>query len=219
MSFLNSVFPVELASIDSGDTWEGSITELGGGGEQRNVAWSDSKREFDAATAENLTLVTLNSIRKHFNAMRGAVGFSFPIRDRSFYKATTEAFGLGDGSTTTFQLTVNDGNSDNSYNREIYLIDAHPSIFDNATPVTEGAGAGKFTVELTGANAGKVTFGTAPVTGHILTWTGIFYLPVRYATKRFPGMKLFIWDSVTGLGVAQGASIPLIEVRYPGEYA
>lgn len=220
MSFLYSVFPVELAAIDSGDTWEGTITELNGGGEQRNIAWSDSKREFDAATAEHLTLATLNTIRKHFNAVRGAVGYSFPLRDRTFYQATVEPLGVGDGSTTTFQLTKNDGNSDNSYNREIYLPESGTiSIFDNATPVVEGAGAGKFTVPYSGATSGLVTFGTAPVTGHVLTWTGRFYLPVRYATKRFPGMKLFIWDSVTGVGLAQGAQIPLLEVRYANEVA
>jgi uncharacterized protein (TIGR02217 family) len=217
MAFLNSVFPLELAAIDSQDTWEDVVVKLGGGGEQRAILWSDSKRMYNANAAENISIPTLGSLRKHFNAMR-ARGFSFPLRDRSFFRATTEAFGVGDGSTTAFQLSINDGDSSNAYNREIHLIDNAPSIFDNASPVTEGAGAGKFTVPYSGATAGLVTFGTAPVTGHILTWTGTFYIPVRYDTKSFPSAELFIWRS-DNTGLAKGPDLPMIEVRYPSEFA
>jgi uncharacterized protein (TIGR02217 family) len=217
MSFLNSPFPLELSAIDSNDTWDNTIIALGGGGESRNINWSDSKRIFDAKTAASLTIPNLNLIRKHFNSMRGS-GFSFPLRDRSLFQAATEAFGVGDGVTTQFQLSINDGNSSNAYNREIFLAESGTiSVFDNATPVVEGAGAGKFTVPYSGATAGLVTFGTAPVAGHVLTWSGNFYLPVRYNLKSFPNASLFIWTQ-SGVGLAQGPSIPMVEVRYPGEF-
>src|SRR5438309_899720 len=122
MSYLDTAFPLELAAVDSQDTWEDIVVGLGGGGEQRAILWSDSKRMYNANTADNITIPNLNSIRQHFNAVRGR-GYAFKLRDRSFYKATTEAFGVGDGSTTTFQLSINDGNSANAYNREIYLPD------------------------------------------------------------------------------------------------
>ncbi len=216
ISGASAIFPLELRAIDSQDTWENTIISLGGGGEQRNINWSDSLRLFDASTAENLTLVQLNSIRKHFNAMRGS-GFSFALRDRSFFQATTEAFGTGDGADTTFQLTINDGVAANAYNREIYLPEQGTiHVFDNTVEVVEGAGAGKFTLAYSGATAGLVTFGTAPVAGHSLTWTGNFYLPVRYAIKSFPSADLFLWNS-NGTGLVKGPSIPLREVRYLSE--
>lgn len=213
MAFLNTAFPVELAALSSGDEWAGTIVELGGGHEQRNLAWSDSKREFDAKTAPNLTLATLHTIRKHFNAVRGQT-FSFPLRDRSFFQATTEALGTGGGIGSTNQLTINDGNATNAYNREIYLPESGTiHIFANAVEKTEGV---DWTLAYTGATGGLVTWLTS-VSGQTLTWTGNFYLPVRYAISRFPSLELFIWNS-GGTGLVQGASLPLKEVRYGSEF-
>jgi len=217
MSFLNSIFPLELSAIDSNDSWDNTIVALGGGGESRNINWSDSKRMFDAKTAANLTIPDLNTIRKFFNAMRGS-GFSFPLRDRSLFQATVESFGVGDGSTTAFQLTLNDGNSANAYNREIYLPESGTiHIYNNGVEVTQGAGAGNCVITYTGATAGIVTFGTAPIAAHVLTWTGNFYLPVRFNLKSFPSASLFIWKSA-GVGLVSGPSLPMIEVAYPGEW-
>lgn len=216
ISGASAIFPKELKSIDSQDEWNNTIIGLASGSEQRNVNWGDSLRIFDAATAEHLTLVEVNSFRKHFNAMR-ASGFSFALRDRSFFQALGEPLGTGDGAATTFQLTMNDGVAANAYNKEIYLPEQSTiHVYDNAVEVVEGAGAGKFTVPYSGATAGLVTFGTAPVAAHVLTWTGNFYLPVRYALNSFPGMELFIWRT-DGTGVAKGASIPIREVRYLSE--
>lgn len=217
MAFLYSIFPLELAAMDSQDTWEDTVIELGGGGEQRAILWSDSKRMFNANTAQNVTLVQLASMRKHFNAVR-ARGYGFPIRDRSFFQATTEPFGTGDGATTAFQLSINDGNSDNAYNREIYLPENGTiHIFDNTVEVVQGAGAGKCQISYSGSTAGLVTFGTVPVAAHSLTWTGSFYLPVRYDVKSFPSTKLFIWNS-NNTGLAQGPNLPLKEIRYSAEF-
>ena len=70
--------------------------------------------------------------------------------------ATTsnEAVGTGDGSTTAFYLD------------HINVLAGTYTIYDNGTAVTEGSGAGKFTLD---KDAGIITFGTAPVTGHAIT--------------------------------------------------
>lgn len=189
--------------------WEDSVVRLGGGGEQRSIFWSDALRYYDANTP-NLTLAQYLQIEKHFNARRGR-GRSFKLRDRSSYRATTEAFGVGDGSTTVFQLSVASGDSGNAYAREIYLPENGTiSIFDNASPVSP-------TITYTGANAGRVTFSPAPTTGHVLTWSGDYWIPVRYDTKELDP-KLFIWRS-DGTGLVEGPSIPLVEVRYVSEFA
>lgn len=215
MAFDNAPFPLELSALGIKSTWETTIIKLGGGGEQRAVLWSDALRIYDGKTP-TLTLVQYLQIEKHFNGRRGQ-GRSFPARDRSAYQATVEAFGVGDGITAAFQLSVASGDSGNAYNREIYLPDNPILVYDNATPVVEGAGAGKFTVPYTGANAGLVTFGTAPTAGHVLTWTGTYTIPVRYSVKSLDP-SLFIWTS-GGTGLVQGPSIPMEEIRYPGEWA
>lgn len=209
MAFDDLLFPLELAALTPKTTWQTTVVVMASGAEQRNVGWSDARRQYDASTAQTLTLTNLRSIEKFFNARRGR-GRAFKLRDRSCFSASTETFGTGDGSTTAFQLSIADGDSGNAYTREIYLIEAATySIFDNATPVTEGAGAGKFTIN---TSTGVVTFGTAPVAGHTLTWTGQFYIPVRFEIDSFPDAKLFVWVSGTQ-GLVSGPSLPIIETR------
>lgn len=208
----SSIFPLELRSIDSQDEWSNTIIQLAGGSEQRNVNWSDSLRVFDAATAEHLTLTQLVTIRKHYNAMRGT-GFSFPVLDRSFFQITAEPLGTGGGIGSTNQLTVNYGNSSNSFNKEIYLPKSGTlHIYANGVEKTEGA---DFTVAYSGATGGTVTW-LVSVVGQVLTWTGEWYLPCRYAINTFPSAELFIWKT-DGTGIARGAAILLKEVRYLSE--
>ncbi len=190
-------------------TWSTTVVVMGGGAEQRNVNWTDARRQFDASTADTLTLTNFKLIEQHFNG-RKARGRAFPLLDRSGFQASVQAFGTGDGLTTAFQLVIADGDSANAYTREIYLpIAATYTIFDNASPVTEGAGAGKFQLSL---STGIVTFGTAPIAGHSLTWTGQYYVPARYDLDEFPAAKLFTWVSGTQ-GLVSGPSINLIETR------
>lgn len=208
MAFDDVAFPLELSALGVRSMWEDQVIRLGGGGEQRSVLWSDALRYYDASTP-TLTLVQYLQIEKHFNGRRGR-GRAFKVRDRSSFRATTEAFGVGDGVTTVFQLSVASGDSGNAYAREIYLPESTVSIFDNASPVSP-------TVTYTGANAGRVTFSVAPITGHVLTWTGDYWIPVRYDVKELDP-KLFIWRD-DGTGLVEGPSIPLVEVRYPSEWA
>lgn len=203
-------FPLELAALTPKTNWQTTVVMMAGGSEQRNAGWSDARRRYDATTAPTLTLTSLQSVEKHFNARRGRTR-SFALRDRSSFRATTELFGTGDGVTTTFQLSVVSGDSGNAYTREIYLPEnGTVSIFDNASPVSP-------TITYTGANGGRVVFGIAPTAGHLLTWSGDYWIPVRYDIDEFPDSELFVWTSGT-TGLVKGPSIGLIEVRYTDEF-
>src|SRR5205823_8461733 len=101
MAFDAVPFPRELSALGIKSTWETTIIKLGGGGEQRAILWSDAIRIYDAKTP-TLILAQYLQIEKHFNGRRGQ-GRSFPVRDRSSFIATGEAFGVGDGATTAFQ--------------------------------------------------------------------------------------------------------------------
>ena len=67
---------------------------------------------------------------------------------------TNEAVGTGDGNTTVFWL--DHGN----------VITGSYYVYDNGAAVTEGAGAGKFTID---KDTGAITFGTAPILSHAIT--------------------------------------------------
>lgn len=215
-SFDAVVFPKELASISVKSRWMTQVVIMGSGSEQRAALWNDARRNYDAATAGFMSLADYLLIEKHFNGRRGR-GRSFPLRDRTAYRATAEPFGVGDGATTQFQLSVASGDSGNAYGREIYLPETGTySIFDNGLPVTEGAGAGKFTMG-TGATGGLVTFGTAPVAAHIVTATFDYFIPVRYEVDQLPDYETIIWTTGTS-GLVKGTSIPMLEAKYQDEF-
>lgn len=198
-------FPLELSAITPKTTWQTTVVMVAGGSEQRNAGWSDARRRFNA-TNPTLTLAQFRLIEKHFNGRRGRAR-SFPLRDRSSFQATTEAFGTGDGVTVAFQLTINQGDSGNAYNREIYLPEnGTVLIYDNASIKTETT---HYTINY---NTGLVTFVVAPTAAHVLTWSGNFYVPVRYDADELPDSKLFLWRT-DGTGLMDGPSIELIETR------
>ena len=215
MSFHNVPFPIDLSALKATPTWPTNIIQLGGGAEQRVILQSDSLRQYDAATAISSTDV-YRQVIEHFNGRRGP-GFSFPLKDRTLYKVTTKAFGTGGGIGSTNQLSFDEGDSGNSYIREVYLpIAGTIHIFAGVTEKTEGS---QWTLDYNGANGGRVTW-AVDVTGQVLTWTGSFYIPVRYDTESLPGAELFaMLNDTAGSGLVQGVTIPLREVRYPAEWA
>jgi uncharacterized protein (TIGR02217 family) len=205
MTFDASAFPVTLARESATPYWEADVIRTGTGHEQRNAPWSDALWKIEAATP-TLTLAQYRSIYRHFNARRGMVrGFYLTLR--TSYTTTTEGFGTGDGSTTAFQLIVNEGDSANAYNREIYKpVSGTVLIYDNASLKTETT---HYTIDYA---TGIVTFLVAPVNTHALTWTGEFRIPVRYDVKELPKPELMLWTSGS-TGIVSGVSIPLCEIR------
>lgn len=216
MAFQNVIFPLDLAALKASVTWPCNIIPLGGGTEQRVILQSDSLRQYDAATAIS-SVEIYRQVIEHFNGRRGP-GFSFPLRDSTLFKVTTKAFGTGGADGTTNQLSFDEGDSGNSYIREVYLPQAGTvHIFAGVTEKTEGV---HWTLDYNGANGGRVTWLTgAGVNGLTLTWTGSFYIPVRYDTESLPGAELFaMLNNASGVGLVEGVRIPLREVRYPGEW-
>jgi uncharacterized protein (TIGR02217 family) len=206
MSFLDSaIFPLEAGRLRASSGWNTTIVRTGGGSEQRNGNYTDALRRYDAALGIK-TLANYQTLEKFLNAVRGRLhGFRF--LDRSNYLVSTaEAFGTGTGAQTAFQLTKNDGNASNAYNREIYKpITGTIAIFDNAVLKTETT---HYTINY---NTGVVTFLVAPVAAHVLTWTGEFHVPVRFDVDELPDMELFEFYA-NGVGMAQ-ASVPMCEIR------
>lgn len=206
-------FPLELAALTPKTTWSTTVAMMGGGSEQRNQNWNDARRRYDASTAQTLTLASLQLIEKHFNARRGRTR-AFALRDRSSFRATTEALGTAGGIGSTMQLQVAGGDSLNAYNREIYLPETGTlHVFANAVEKTETT---HWTMAYTGATAGTLTW-VGNFSGQSITATFDYWIPVRHDLDEFPDSRLFHWTSGT-TGLVEGPSIPLIEVRYSDEF-
>lgn len=213
MAFHNNLFPMALAALGAAPGWAVDVVELGGGSEQRIGLAADARRRYNAGSA--ITKVSdFEDIVHHFNGRR-AMLFSFPLKDVTLFKATLEPLGTGGGIGSTNQLIINEGDSGNAYNQEIYL--PVPGTIHVFAGVTEKAETTDWTLDYTGANGGRLTWVTS-VSGQALSWTGEFYIPVRYDVEQLPEADVFAYLGGTQY-LRRPANIPLIEVRYPAEFA
>lgn len=147
---------------------------------------------------QNISKDDVLDIKRLFLVCRGRL-HTFYVRDHADYEADDEIFGIGDGVTTTFQLRKISEADGQTYERLIYLP-VGATITDN------GATAGANTVD---DETGEVTFSVAPVAGHILRWSGLFNLKVRFAADRLP----FTIDNKSRGVFRMNGSIDLLEVR------
>jgi uncharacterized protein (TIGR02217 family) len=177
------------------------------GREVRNQVWTYPKARYDIANAlrlvalqgEGAATYNIAKVRDWIITMQGQYsGFRF--------KDWTDFLDEGKGTFVqspnsallVFQMAKAYTMGSVTQLRLIAKPVASPAIqvFDNGSLVTP-------TVDTT---TGLVTFVSAPVTGHTLTWTGQFDVPVRFAAD----MLDWALDQ-GGLYVLQ--SIPLIEIR------
>lgn len=123
---------------------------------------------------QNVVPPDLQKIEGLFNAKQGDAS-TFLYIDPAFNSVTNEPFGTGDGTTQAFQLVAQYANPGSFGIKEI-IQNLQPSpalqVFDNGTLVA--------TTNYSVSVSGVVTFNTAPLSGHALTWTGSFYYQCRF---------------------------------------
>lgn len=212
MAFHNQLFPKEVAAISGGPTWTTDVIRLGNRAEQRIALQGDSRRRYEISLS-TIDDLDYRAIIKHHNARRGMT-HSFPLEDKFFKTVTTEPFGTGGGIGSTNLLTLNEGDAANAYNREIYLPKQGTiQIRANGNLKVENT---DYTLAYTGATAGLVTW-LVSVSGQVLTWTGNFFVPVRYDADQLPSPTLIAMLATRAV-VDGPKSIPLVEVDYPAEW-
>src|SRR6185312_13590332 len=116
----------------------------------------------DAVNLEWQTLVGF------FNEVQAAAGQLFQFTDQNDNAVTNQSFGTGDGATTAFQLVRAMG----GFVEPVLAVTGTPTIKDNGATVS----AANYTI----GSSGIVTFTTAPLSGHALTWTGSFNWYCRF---------------------------------------
>ena len=127
-----------------------------------------------------------------WNELQTLVGFynlvggpfdSFLFTDPDDSVAAGVQFAVGDGATTVFQLTRPYG----GFAEAIYDFNGPLNIYDNGSNVGAGASV---------SSAGVVTFTTAPLAGHLLTWTGNYYRRCRFLDANMNPSKFLqnVWE-------------------------
>lgn len=212
MAYHDLVFPFSVRTLNATPAWAVDIIKLGGGGEQRVLLQGDSRRHYEF----NFSHIKLDKVREVYEFFNGrrAQTHSFKIKDNTLFKATGEPFGTGGGIASTNQLVIDEGDATNSYIREIYLPKSGTvHIFAGVTEKIENT---DWTLNYNGASGGLVTWLTS-VSGQALTWTGEFYIPVRFDVGSLPDISLVMYQS-NDTGAAVGPSVPMVEVDYVSEF-
>jgi len=214
MAFLETPrFPEAIAfHAVGGPGYLTTVVPLQSGFEQRNSLWQFALLDWDVGQVVK-TLTEYGPLIAYFRAVKGrAHGFRFKdfsdftdsMPPGSGASGVLGLSGIGDGATTIFQMVKNYPAGALTDQRLIRKpISGTCAFFDNASPVTPAS------VDYT---TGLVTFSSTPVTGHALTWTGQFDVPVRFDVDK---MKYELVDrqGPTGDLLIRWPTIPIIEIR------
>lgn len=207
--FHNTTLPASFGYGSGGSSsFSTDVFSLKDGREQRNQNWAGEKRKFNLAYPVKDTAKIL-SLRNFFRLRSGmAYGFLFedPL-DNSSLPANAaggtptnldQIIGVGNGVTTEFQLktTITDG---------IATFDYLVYKPTSSTLTVAVAGVAKtLGVHYTLSVLGKITFGTAPVSGNVTA--GFRYkVPVRFETDEF----FISYDEYLAFQVA---NLPIMEI-------
>ena len=191
-------FPPDISyGVTGGPEYSTDVVITGSGYEQRNVNWSQARCKYQAAHGvknEN----QMKRLLAFFRARRGkAYGFRF--KDWLDYTGTGEIIGVGDGTTTAFQLI------------KTYTDDAGYTEVRKIRKPVEGTvkvyvDSVRQTALSVNATTGIMTFTVAPAQKAVITADYEFDVPVRFDTDHCPQSikewDLYSWDN-----------IPLIEIR------
>lgn len=182
--------------------WEGGpefntrIVSLANGRERRNANWSQARRKYSAPFL-NISKEAYREILRMFMVCEG-MAHAFRFRDELDNTAEDQQFGVGDGTTDTFQLGVVWTADMVPYFRNVYALVGTPVIEVNGTPT------GSVSIDM---DRGLVVFDSPPSPGAVLAWSGEFDVWVRFNDDYLP----FTLDNPD----ATNGSVNLIEVPPP----
>jgi len=131
---------------------------------------------FDFLRSDNVNL-EFQTLMGFYNSRFGPQD-DWLFNDPDDNTAVAQQFGVGNGSTTIFQLTRTLGGFVEPVRATIAVTD----VSDNGSTVNPA----NYTVN---ATTGKITFTSAPVSGHVLTWSGTYYWRCRFLDDELSAEK------------------------------
>lgn len=198
MSFEEVQFPSDISyGATGGPMFLTDVVTTVSGHEQRNAKWSQSRAKYNVASGIK-TETQWQALISFFRARQGkAVGFRF--KDWSDYKAESVQIGVGDDTTTDFQLVKIYTSGAVAVSRDITKpVAGTINIYIDAVLQSSGVSIDTTT--------GIVTFTTAPANGEVVTADFEFDVPVRFDTDEMA-------VSMDSFDAGNWNAIPLIEVR------
>jgi uncharacterized protein (TIGR02217 family) len=204
--------PEYSALARGGPEFSTAIVSCPSGFKQRNINRADHVGRW-AISYDLLTEEALKELYDFFVARRGmAYGFRFLAPEAHEVQASApEQFGTGDGADTTFQLQRVHTSGPRSYTRQIVKPMAGSltyvpgtseiKIYANAVEQTSGV-----TVSST---AGIVTFSVAPANGVVLTWSGVYHVPVTFGRDTFESQIDIGSTSLFGIEIVEMLPVEL----------
>lgn len=196
--FVEVQFPTDISyGATGGPIFLTDVVTTVSGHEQRNSKWSQSRAKYNVASGVK-TETQWQALIAFFRARRGkAVGFRF--KDWSDYKAESVQIGVGDDSTTQFQLVKVYSSGPAASSRDITKpVVGTVDIYIDSVLQSSGVSVDTET--------GIVTFSSAPATDEVITADFEFDVPVRFDTDEMA-------ISMDSFDAGNWSSIPLIEVR------
>jgi uncharacterized protein (TIGR02217 family) len=198
MAFEEVRFPTDISYGSSGGPeYSTDIVEIASGFEQRNSNWVSARARYNVAHGVK-TKTQLDALIAFFRARQGrAHGFRF--KDWADFQANGELIGVGNGATTSFQLTKKYTSGSQTETRTIFKpVSGSVKIYKDAVLQTSGV--------VVNTTTGLVTFTTAPTSGINITADFEFDVPVRFDTDRLS-------SSLDQYGSHSWYDIPLLEIR------
>ncbi len=174
-------------------TWSTGIAEASSGRQRARQIWSYPKWQFKVGyevLRDSATYLEQQKLLAFFNAHAGRYQ-QFFFYDPSDNAVSNQQFGVGDGTTTTFQLSrsINAG--------AITFTEPVKGIANTPTVAVAGTGTTAFTI----GPLGQVAFTSAPTSGAVLTWSGNFMFLCRFDDDMVDTAQMMngLW-SAAGIG-------------------
>jgi uncharacterized protein (TIGR02217 family) len=198
--FAIEIDPTPAFGWQGGPEFSTNIKAMANGREKRNADWAMVRHKFTAPFSA-LTPTQYLAVKKVFLICMGQL-HTFLQRDWGDYQATNDSFGTGDGATTIFQLSKISSAGGGTYTRVVTKPDTLTGVQIRVNGTLQTSGV---TVD---ATTGQVTFSSPPANGAALTWTGQFWVQVRFAIDSLP----FSIGNKSSGAFRQDGSVDLIEV-------
>lgn len=184
-----------------GPAWSVTSTVSGGGFEKVNLNWSQPLGQYqigDKSGEDCLLQGQYDYLYGFWMARRGPTQ-GFRYKDWGDFELIDELIGVGDGTTTQFQITK-------TYGDFVRII---KKIVSTGFQVRVGSSIPSYTL---GANSGLITFATAPASGREIRVSGEFHVPVRFNESEWPG-KFLAQNPSTGERWYELGSLTLRAIR------
>lgn len=206
MSFHEVRLPPEVSyGAQGGPKFQTTIMTLANGHERRNVDWKVMRCEYDVSYGIK-TKAEMDAVRAFFYARRG-MAYGFRFKDWNDYRLDLQEIGTTvSAAARTFQLFKRYQSGVSIYDRVLNkIVTGTLTVTVDGTPVTQGAGAGQYQVDL---NTGLITLGSTigGTAGRIVRASCEFDVPVRFDIDHLQA-------TLEEFNVENLDQIPLVEVR------